>query len=340
MTGENLMLKKSLTGALALFATLFLITACNNGTSEDKQSAENAPKDESDNQKKTEPANRQIQLPQEYLQKNDTSDSVKMLQRAVNQIGYDINPTGTYHDMTTWAVTDYQMQQENLPVTGVYDDVTRDALKKSLKNATSIEPGSGLQKSGNNSDAISNPHEILALVNKDNALPEGFEPINLVVPDVRFPFEDFLPKKQMRQVAATAMEDMFAAADNAGLELYAQSGYRSYDRQDAIFAANVQEHGEKAANNCSARPGESEHQTGLTMDVTSPDIDFKLTVEFGKTDEGQWLKEHAAEYGFIIRYPKGKEDITQYQYEPWHLRYVGEKAATDIMEQGITLEEY
>ncbi|GGK07781.1 hypothetical protein GCM10007063_32860 [Lentibacillus kapialis] len=334
------MLKRSLTVALALFAILFLITACSNGASGNEQTAEPAPKDETDNEKKTESVSKQVQLPQESLQKKDSNDSVEVLQGVLNQIGYDIDTTGTYDDVTTWAVTDYQIQQDNLPVTGVYDDATKDALKQSLENNASIEPGSGLEKSGKNSDAINNPHDILVLVNKDHALPEGFEPINLVVPDVRFPFEDFLPKKQMRQVAATAMEDMFRAADNAGLELYAQSGYRSYDRQDAIFAANVREHGEKAANNVSARPGESEHQTGLTMDVTSPDINFKLTVAFGKTDEGKWLKKHAAEYGFIIRYPKGKEDITQYQYEPWHLRYVGEEAATDIMEQGITLEEY
>ncbi|WP_010529293.1 D-alanyl-D-alanine carboxypeptidase family protein [Lentibacillus jeotgali] len=334
------MLKKSLTATLALFAVMLLITGCNSGTTADKQTAEPVPKDETDNQEKTEPANKQIQLPQEHLQKHENNDSVKMLQEVLNQVGYNIDLTGTYDEMTTWAITDYQIQQENLSVTGIYDDTTKDSLKNSLENGASLKSGEGIGKNSSDAAAINNPHEILALVNKDNALPEGFEPINLVVPDVQFPFEDFLPKKQMRQVAATAMEDMFAAADEAGLELYAQSGYRSYDRQDAIFAANVQQHGEEAANNFSARPGESEHQTGLTMDVTSPDVNFKLTVEFGETDEGKWLKEHAAEYGFIIRYPKGKEDTTQYQYEPWHLRYIGEKAATEIMEKGITLEEY
>src|SRR5690625_3128012 len=129
-------------------------------------------------------------------------------------------------------------------------------------------------------------------------------------------------------------------SDEEGLTIFAQSGYRSYDRQDTIFTSNVDEHGEKEANNFSARPGESEHQSGLTMDITTPDLNYDLTVEFGETDEGKWVQQHASEFGFIIRYPEGKEEITEYQYEPWHLRYVGKKAAKEIMDKGITLEEY
>lgn len=184
------------------------------------------------------------------------------------------------------------------------------------------------------------PTDILVLVNKQHALPDGYIPPDLVFPDVRFPFTEDLPKKQMRKVAASAMEEMFEAGDAAGIDLFAQSGYRSYERQTVIFASNVEQQGEEAANKFSARPGESEHQTGLTMDVTSPEINYSLTIEFGDTKEGIWLKENAADYGFIIRYPLGKEDITEYQYEPWHIRYVGKKAAREIMSKGITLEEY
>lgn len=303
------MFKKSLTAGAALLSILLLMAACSSG-SEDKQTASSAPEDEANNRDKTtETVNEQIQFPQEHLQKTDANDSVTRLQEALNQIGYDINTNGNYDKDTTWAITDYQMQQDELSVTGIYDEKTRNALQDTFENEETVEPGTGLEKKGSDSGAISNPHEILALVNKENALPEGFEPLNLVVPEVRFPFEDFLPKKQMRGVAATAMEDMFQAADDAGLGLFAQSGYRSFDRQDAIFAANVQEHGEEAANNFSARPGESEHQSGLTMDVTSEDVNFQLTTDFGETDEGKWLKQNAADYGFIIRYPKGKEKI-------------------------------
>src|SRR5699024_4260346 len=123
-------------------------------------------------------------------------------------------------------------------------------------------------------------------------------------------------------------------------KLNAQTEYRTYNKNEDIFDAYVEEHGEDEANNFSARPGESEHQSGLTMDVTSEDVDFQLTVEFAETEEGKWLKENAAEFGFIIRYPEDKEDITEYQYEPWHLRYVGKKAAEEMVKKGLTLEEY
>ena len=189
-------------------------------------------------------------------------------------------------------------------------------------------------------NVIENPYEILALVNKSYALPSDYEPHDLVVPDVRFPFTEFHEKKQLRKEAAIALEELFSAADREGIELFAVSGYRSYERQEAIFAAYVEQHGEEHANTFSARAGESEHQTGLVMDVSSQDVGFDLVTEFGETKAGKWVAENAHKYGYIIRYPKGKEHITKYQYEPWHLRYVGVNAATEIYENDLTLEEY
>lgn len=187
---------------------------------------------------------------------------------------------------------------------------------------------------------IQNPTDILALVNKQYKLPADYVPDDLVEPEVRFPFDKDLPKKLMRKPAARALEKMFDAAENDGVYLFAQSGYRSYDRQKAIFASNAEEHGKKEANNFSAQAGESEHQTGLTMDITAKAVDFRLVTDFGATKAGKWVKKHASEFGFIIRYPKGKKDVTGYQYEPWHLRYVGNEAAKKIDERNITLEKY
>src|SRR5699024_12019487 len=85
---------------------------------------------------------------------------------------------------------------------------------------------------------------------------------------------------------------------------------------------------------------ESEHQTGLVMDVTNQAVNFELTTEFGETEEGIWLKDNAHKYGFIIRYPKDKEDITKYQYEPWHIRYVGKNLAKELHEKEITLRSF
>ncbi|RPF50149.1 D-alanyl-D-alanine carboxypeptidase family protein [Aquisalibacillus elongatus] len=184
---------------------------------------------------------------------------------------------------------------------------------------------------------VNNPHAIDVIVNKDRRLPMDFEPKNLVEPNVK---NDHSTKKLMRKEAADALEELFAGAEEAGYELYAQSGYRSIDTQRRIYNNNVNTRGQEWADKYSAVPGHSEHHTGLTMDVTIAALAFNLENSFGNTPEGQWVAEHAHEYGFVIRYPEGKSDITGYSYEPWHLRYFGEEMATDIYESGLTVEEY
>ncbi|GEK91682.1 M15 family metallopeptidase [Alkalibacterium kapii] len=188
-------------------------------------------------------------------------------------------------------------------------------------------------------EEIKNPSSTAVLANKKYSLPEAFIPENLVTVDV----PTVLPNpeiKQMRGTAADALKDMFEAAEKEGIILYARSGYRSYDTQVQLFKNYASKHGEEAANKYSARPGESEHQTGLVMDVTSESVNLQITSDFGETEEGQWVKENAHEYGFIIRYPEGKSDITGYIYEPWHLRYLGKELASEVYESGLTYEKY
>lgn len=187
---------------------------------------------------------------------------------------------------------------------------------------------------------ITNAFSSVALVNKQRNLPANYVPIDLVVPDVAFSFSGNSPKKQLRKVAANALEKLFAAAKQDGITLKAVSGYRSYATQKSIFAGNAAQKGEEVANRTSARAGQSEHQTGLAMDVSSASVGYALEERFGDTKEGKWLAKHAPEYGFIIRYQKGKEKITGYSYEPWHVRYVGVQTARDIASQNLTLEEY
>ena len=133
---------------------------------------------------------------------------------------------------------------------------------------------------------------------------------------------------------------MFDQAEQSGIYLHARSGYRSYQTQVQLFQSYADRNGEEAANRYSAKPGHSEHQTGLVMDVTSESVDYQLSESFGETEEGKWLKEHAHEFGFIIRYPEGAEDITGYIYEPWHIRYLGVDMATKVYESGLTYEEF
>lgn len=133
---------------------------------------------------------------------------------------------------------------------------------------------------------------------------------------------------------SAAFENLKAGGAEAGLKFWNQSGFRSYDTQRVIYNRYVARDGKKAADTYSARPGHSEHQSGLSIDVN------KLTSAFGDTEEGIWLAAHAHEYGFIIRYPKGKSGITGYVYEPWHIRYIGVEMATAVYESGLCLEEY
>lgn len=187
---------------------------------------------------------------------------------------------------------------------------------------------------------VTNPASVHVLVNKERNLPSDYVPDDLVVPDVPFSFSGDSPKKQMRKEAAAALEKLVAAAAQDDITLKAVSGYRSYNTQRALFDSYAKRDGIEAANRYSAHPGQSEHQTGLTMDISGASVNYALTTELGKTDEGIWLAEHAADYGFIIRYPEGKEHITGYMYEPWHIRYVGVDAAKAVSESGLTLEEY
>ncbi|MED4603579.1 M15 family metallopeptidase, partial [Paenibacillus validus] len=187
---------------------------------------------------------------------------------------------------------------------------------------------------------VAKPAEIAVLVNKTSKLPEDYKPQDLVDPNVPFTFKEKLEKRKMRKEAAAALEKLFQAAKDAGLPLAGVSAYRSHETQTALYNNYVKQEGEVKANKYSAKPGHSEHETGLAIDVAGSNGKCPAQDCFGATQEAKWLAEHAHEYGFIIRYPKGKEAITGYQYEPWHLRYVGVDLAKDIVKQGLTLEEY
>jgi zinc D-Ala-D-Ala carboxypeptidase len=196
-------------------------------------------------------------------------------------------------------------------------------------------------KEVNGQKIILNPENKMALVNKQFGLPDTFLPNDLVRPNVSFSFgNQKIDKSLMRKEAAVALEKMFREAKRNEIELFAVSGYRSYDYQEALFQAEVDRVGLDKAVEAVAVPGQSEHQTGLAMDISSRGENMLLTAEFGNSKEGKWLTANAHRFGFILRYPKGKESITGYQYESWHFRYIGIKAALIIYKNNWTLEEY
>lgn len=141
--------------------------------------------------------------------------------------------------------------------------------------------------------------------------------------------------------ARAAFEKMAAEAKLSGYELVAFSTYRSFDYQRQLYEKYVSNDGQEEADRYSARAGYSEHQTGLAFDIGEQLFEQHFAREsFGETEAGKWIAANASKYGFIMRYPKDKENITGYMYEPWHFRYVGEELAVKVYEAGITLEEY
>ncbi len=155
----------------------------------------------------------------------------------------------------------------------------------------------------------------ILVVNKTYALPKSYAP-------------------GWDSEASSMIWKMFADAKTQGISLWVKSGYRSYIDQQIIYNGYVANDGQANADRYSARPGHSEHQTGLAFDLNS------LSADFGNTPEGIWLAQNCHKYGFIIRYPKEKEHITGYMYEPWHVRYLGVEKATAVYESGLCLEEY
>lgn len=178
----------------------------------------------------------------------------------------------------------------------------------------------------------------MILVNKKWSLPKDYVPSDLTKVDIPFAEGVVESRKQMRAEAAEALEEMFAAALEDGIELIGVSGYRSYYHQKTIYERRLAEMGPEHVAKYNAKPGHSEHQTGLAMDVGCPGC-VDLEECFAETDAYKWLRKNAHLYGFIIRYPKGGEKETGYAFEPWHVRYVGDEAAA-IKESGLTLEVY
>lgn len=191
-----------------------------------------------------------------------------------------------------------------------------------------------------NQNSIDEPGSIWWIVNRERPLPDGYVPPRLTVPNVRLRLDSSEEQMQFRQIATPAVEEMFAAAQADGIELVFGSGYRSESLQRQFYQSYVARDGQEAADRYSARPGTSEHQTGLAFDVTTPNLNCHLEICFEDTAQGQWVRDNAHRYGFIIRYLENKEDVTGYQYEPWHLRYVGEELATKLYETGQTMEEF
>ena len=183
------------------------------------------------------------------------------------------------------------------------------------QNSTNNQNNTNTQNSTNTQVLTNKYIKGVLVVNKTYTLPSNYNP-------------------GVNQEALQSFNNMKYQASLEGISLKIVSGYRSYKTQEAIFARNANLYGEEVANTFSARAGQSEHQTGLAFDINSTREDFKYTAE------AKWLANNCHKYGFIIRYPEGKQGKTGYIYEPWHIRYLGVQTATEIKNLGVCLEEY
>ena len=178
--------------------------------------------------------------------------------------------------------------------------------------------------------------DLLAPLDKRHRLAADCEPQGLQpVPDA-FAYGP----QSLIAPALVALVEMLEAAAADGHRLVVVSSYRSYEQQRETFRYHVDTFGQEAAERVSARPGHSEHQIGSTADLSSASVGYELTEAFGRTPEGRWLAERAHEFGFVLSYPEGREQVTGYAYEPWHLRWVGRETAAAAHASGLTLTEF
>jgi len=186
--------------------------------------------------------------------------------------------------------------------------------------------------------SLTDPSSPWIIVNKHRPLqPKDYAPRDLVTPSIALRTDGM----QVRQVTATALQTMFAAATHDQIGLKLSSGYRSYAYQVNLYAGYVQKQGQAGADSLSARPGYSEHQTGWAADISAANGSCTLQQCFATTPAGKWLAANAYKYGFIIRYGAGQQSVTGYASEPWHVRYVGLPLAAQIHSQGnTTLEQF
>jgi D-alanyl-D-alanine carboxypeptidase len=189
--------------------------------------------------------------------------------------------------------------------------------------------------------SLDDPNSIWVIANKQRPLqPKTYAPADLVVPNVPLRTASSNGEMHVRQANARAMETMFAAAKAQGINLMLASGYRSYMLQVSVYSAEVKNYGQAVADSESARPGYSEHQTGLAADIEPASHQCEVTDCFANLPEGKWLAANEWQYGYVIRYRQGTQNIAGYKYEPWHVRYVGTALAAEIHKSGQPLETF
>ena len=257
-----------------------------------------------------------------YYEENSSINNIILL---VNE---DIDKITTYHKLIPDLLKQTYFIKSNLIKYINYYEINNLELKDIITNVNS--------EIDNDFYTNTKPTDLskgnLILVNKFNYLDSNYVPCNLIAIDSKYGYE-----YQMNSEAYNSFINMYNDASKENLKLFIKSPYRSYNNQNNLYNDYVYESGILEADTFSARPGYSEHQTGLAIDVSNGPNNLGY---FKDTNEYIWMINNSYKYGFILRYPEGKEYITGYQFESWHYRYVGIEVATKIHDLGITFEEY
>lgn len=220
----------------------------------------------------------------------------------------------------------------------ISNEKLREQTDKNKELQKNIDTGTAAE---NNAETLagSGDNWSLALVNEKHPLDTSYVPANLT---------EINDGKQVDSRIADSLNKMLEDGKAAGLSMYVTSAYRSYDRQREVFNTTMQNWIRQGytpldaydeTRKSVAIPGTSEHATGLAVDIISTKYG-ELDDKQGDTEEQKWLMAHCSEYGFVLRFPQDKSDVTGIVYEPWHYRYVGVDAAKEMTEKGLTLEEY
>lgn len=249
-----------------------------------------------------------------------------------------IGITGYYS--FSYLSTQYHIQQEKQ---AAIDKANAEKAAAAAKEAKRKQPVYITLPGAQRIQAIVDDYDltssIWALVSKTKSISTEYIPANLIIPGVAVRDDKSDEEKSVRADIEQPLKNLFDAAAAASNQLMIGSGYRSASLQDYYFYSAVSAYGEYEANQSVARPGQSEHQLGLAVDISTVSRECYLETCFGDTTDGKWLENNAYKYGFILRYGEDKVAITGYQYEPWHFRYVGVELATALHESGLTLDE-
>lgn len=258
---------------------------------------------------------------------NSKFDYQSFIQKAIDEVDGELVSEVKYNEIDTSKIGKQEVQYTLKDKSGneVQQKLIVDVVKYYKDNIFSplnVEP-----------DTVENPEDITVLVNKLHQIPKGW------VPDDLEPTIDNKNQK-LRKEANAAYTKFYKDAKAKGIDIYSISGYRTNDTQTLYWNNQVKVYGEEYASQYSAYPGRSEHQLGLAIDVSYTTQGNRLSEKVATSPIGKFIETDAHKYGFILRYPKDKVAITNYGYEPWHLRYVGVELATKLHESGQTLEEY